>query len=266
MRNLWRVYARWMKIHWAILLEYRGDTFFYMFGSFVHPLVTLAVWLAIAGDGAVGGYEQDDFVLYFLIVMFVMRINASWDPWEMEVHIREGTLSGYLLRPSSYFHYRLAENLVYKFFYLAIMLVVWAIAWPFFPLIRLPLSVDFVLLAVVTIVLGAAMRYLLYYNIGLLGFWTTRMLALVSLVEGLGLFLSGRIAPYALLPEWVQLSKHVTPFYWYLGFPVDVITGRVAGDQLWSGLLMQALWAVLMVVLYQVLWKKGLRKYGAVGG
>ncbi|KEO81682.1 ABC transporter permease [Tumebacillus flagellatus] len=264
--TLWRVYIRWMKIHWAILLEYRGDTFFYMLGGFISPIVTLAVWMTVSGGGSIGSYDQRDFILYFLSIMFVSRLTASWDAWEVEVHIREGTLSGYLLRPSSYLHYRIAENLVYKLFYGVVMVVAWIIAWPLTDVVRISLEPVHVLSILLAILLACATRYLLYYNLGLLGFWTTRTSAIVGFVEALSMFLSGRIAPYALLPDWVRESQSFTPFYWNLGFPVDIMTGKLTGAAVWQGLGVQAIWLVLFIAAYSVLWKQGLRKHSAVGG
>lgn len=266
MKGLFRVYAQMMKVHWAILLEYRGDTFFYMFGSFIYPLVTLAVWLAIAADGSVGEYGQSEFVLYFLMVMFVSRLTATWDPWEVEVQIREGTLSSYLLRPSAYFHWRFSESLVYKLFYGVLMLVAWAIAWPLTEAVRISLEPGFLLSVVLAIALAVMIRYLFFFCLALLGFWTTRMIAIVNLAEALGLFLSGRIAPFSLLPDWVQASQNYTPFYWLLGFPVDLLTGKATGAAMWTGLWMQAMWLAVFTGLYFVMWNRGLRKYSAVGG
>lgn len=266
LRSLLRVYSRLMKVHWVILLEYRGDTLFYMLGSFIYPLVTLAVWTAISAGGAVGGYDQRDFITYFLAVLFVGRLVASWDAWEIEQHLREGTLSNYLLRPSSYFHWRFSENIVYKLFYGTLMLIAWAVAWPFTDVVHISLDPIDLLTVLLAILLAALVRYMLFYAIALFGFWTTRMLALVTLFEALSQFFSGRIAPYSLLPDWVQTLQAYTPFYWILGFPVDLLTGKTHVPSLAYGFTVQLAWAVGLTALYLVLWKRGLKTYSAVGG
>lgn len=266
MKSMFRVYARMMKVHWLILLEYRGDTFFYMFGSFIYPLVTLAVWLAISAGGSIGSYGQKQFVLYFLLVVFVQRLTSAWDAWEIETAIREGTLSNFLLKPSAYIHWRLAENLVYKLFYGVLMLVAWVIAWQFTDVVHISLASGFLAVSFLTVLFACAIQYLFQYALALLGFWTTRMMALVNLSSALGLFLSGRIAPFSLLPGWVQASQNYTPFYWTLGFPVDVMTGKSTGSALWTGLGLQAFWTAIFIGAYFVLWNRGLRKFSAVGG
>ena len=64
----------------------------------------------------------------------------------------------------------------------------------------------------------------------------------------------------------MQQVSSFLPFYWTMGFPVDVITGKISGGEVWTGLWIQAFWQVLFIVLYFVLWQRGMRKYSAVGG
>ncbi|WP_018130738.1 ABC transporter permease [Effusibacillus pohliae] len=266
MRRLCKKYYHLMRVAWLILLEYRGETFFYMFGSFVTPLVTLAVWLAVAREGQVGGYGTDDLIRYFLAAMFVMRLTISWDVWELDVQIREGTFSSYLVRPFNPIHWRIAENLVYKLFYLAIMAAVWGIAWFFFPAVRLQLTGWQWGAAAAAIMLAAAIRYLFGYCIGLLAFWTNRSVAVFTLLDGIGYFLRGMIAPLALLPPFVRWIAEISPFYWMLGFPVDLLTRPWTQMAALHGFVVQGIWMIALFTLYVVMWRMGLKKYGAAGG
>ncbi|GAX89899.1 ABC transporter permease [Effusibacillus lacus] len=266
MRPFLKKYFRLMRIAWLILVEYRGETFFYMFGSFVTPFVTLAVWLAVTGEGQIGGYGSGDFIRYFLAAMFVMRLTISWDVWELDAQIREGTFSSYLVRPFNPIHWRITENLVYKVFYLALMVVAWGVAWIFFPVVRLDLTWLQVAAVVLAISFAAAIRYMLGYCVGLLAFWTNRSVAIFSLIDGIGYFLRGMIAPLPLLPPFVQSIAEMSPFYWMLGFPADLMTRPWAQLDVRQGFLIQGMWLALFLLLYVWMWRQGLKKYGAVGG
>ncbi|MFC4766146.1 ABC transporter permease [Effusibacillus consociatus] len=266
MQRLFHKYSQLMRVAWLILVEYRGETFFYMFGSFVTPLVTLAVWLAVSGEGTVGGYGQADFIRYFLAAMFVMRLTISWDVWELDAQIREGTFSSYLVRPFNPIHWRIAENLVYKLFYLVLMVLAWGISWIFLPVIRLELTGLQWGGAIISVVFAAAIRYLFGYCIGLLAFWTNRSVALFTLIDGIGYFLRGLIAPLALLPPFVRTIAEISPFYWMLGFPVDLLTRPWSEIDVVRGFMFQSVWLVLCLLMYAGLWRRGLKKYGAAGG
>ncbi len=56
------------------------------------------------------------------------------------------------------------------------------------------------------------------------------------------------------------------PFRFTINFPVDVLTGRIAGRDTLAGIAVQLLWIVLLFGISRVVWKHGMRKFVAVGG
>jgi ABC-2 type transport system permease protein len=59
---------------------------------------------------------------------------------------------------------------------------------------------------------------------------------------------------------------YCTPFPYQMYFPVSIYTGHAAGANLARGLLAQAGWVVAAWLLAVFAWRRGLRKYAAVGG
>jgi ABC-2 type transport system permease protein len=78
--------------------------------------------------------------------------------------------------------------------------------------------------------------------------------------------LSGVVAPIGLLPPLMQIAARLLPFYYMVGFPVEVLTGHMSTADLLSGFVIQAVWMIAAIVLYRRLWRAGLRRYAAVGG
>jgi ABC-2 type transport system permease protein len=78
-------------------------------------------------------------------------------------------------------------------------------------------------------------------------------------------FLSGLMAPLALLPPIVQAVAAALPFRWFVAFPAELILGRLSVEQAVQGLLMQLLWLVLIYGIFTFLWKEGVKQYSAVG-
>jgi ABC-2 type transport system permease protein len=89
----------------------------------------------------------------------------------------------------------------------------------------------------------------------------------VELQFGISLFLSGRIAPLSLLPPRVA---HVAEYLWFpyvLSFPVQVLTGTVTtAAQYARGFAGQLIWLAIWLMLYLLVWSRGRKHYGAVGG
>jgi ABC-2 type transport system permease protein len=252
---------------WLVDLQYRGALFIWLLWGIIEPLISLGIWWSIAGTQDVQGYDRARFAQYFFAVILVNQLTLAWDAWYIDRWIRGGEMNHRLARPLAPIHESIADNLAYKGMTGATVLVAWmvtAIAWP---AVRIPLDPARWTVAAVAIVLAAGIRFLNGYATGLLGFWTTRATALMELQFGVSLFLSGRLAPLALLPPAVATFAGVLWFPWMLAFPVEVLTGEVAlGGDVLRGLAVQGVWFLLWLGIYLLVWTRGLSRYGAVGG
>lgn len=114
--------------------------------------------------------------------------------------------------------------------------------------------------------LAFLVRFLVEWTLGLAAFWTTRINAINQIHHMALLFFSGQIAPYELLPRPLQWASSVLPFRWTLGFPVELILGRLTPNQVLTGIAAQAVWLVAALALLKIAWRASLKKYSAVGG
>jgi ABC-2 type transport system permease protein len=262
-----RRYSALVRIAWLVDIQYRAAITIWMVWGVLEPLIALGIWWSIAGGGPVGGYDQDDFARYFFAITLVGQLTVAWDAWYIDQLIRHGDLNFRLTRPVAPVHEAIADNLAYKAQTATIILLVWAVTAIFWPAVRLPVYPTRWALAAAAVVLAAGIRFFNGYATGLLAFWTTRATALVELQFGISLFLSGRIAPLTLLPPGVQRVARVLWFPWMLAFPVDLLTGTVtAPSAIIRGFALQTLWLAAWWLAYRVIWWRGLRHYGAVGG
>ena len=266
--TIWREqYTELMRAAFLVDLQYRASIAIWLLWGITEPVISLGIWWSIAAGGAVDGYTQGAFARYFFGVALVNPATLSWDAWNIDRWIREGEMNYRLTRPIAPIHEAIADNIAYKAPTTTIILVVWIAAAAFWPAVRVPFEPERWMLAVVAIVLAAAIRFLNGYATGLLAFWTTRATALVELQFGLSLFLSGRIAPLSLLPPGVV---SVAQYFWFpyvLSFPVEVLTGSVMSTAQYArGFAAQIVWLAIWMALYLLVWKRGRRRYGAVGG
>lgn len=263
-----RKYDSLLRVEWAIMLAYRSESFIWMLGAFVQPLVSLAVWLSIHESGYETGYSAGQYILYFIGVLVMDRLTRSWDVWELDRDIREGTMSAKLLRPFHPVHWSMAANLVYKLFFALLLIPVWTILSFVFPVLRLPLDVMGYVYTFVALLLASNIRFLIGYEFGILAFWTNKATAVYMLYEGVHMFLAGRIAPLSMFPDAIAEAARYLPFYLTVGFPVELMMGEFNGkpDLVLQYLLLQVGWLLLFAVLFRIMWRLGVKKYGAVGG
>lgn len=260
------VYRTEIRIAIAEQFQYRVANYFYMIGMVAEPVIYLVVWSTVATQqgGSVGGLTPGDFAAYYIAWTLVRNMNIIFTPYGWEDRIRQGELSGMLLRPIHPIHWDLGYFAGWKF----VVIVLWLPIAAFLSLLFRP-TLSFSPLDVV--VFGAAIwgAYLIrsvnYWILGMVSFWTTRVGPLFELVFTAELLLSGRLVPLGLMPDWAQQLADLLPFKWTFGFPIEALVGNLPADQLLGGLAMQALWFVIGGLGVWIVWGRAVRRYGAVG-
>jgi ABC-2 type transport system permease protein len=101
--------------------------------------------------------------------------------------------------------------------------------------------------------------------IGLLSFWWTQVLAVQDFWFGIYALCSGYLVPLDLFPPQITQVIAILPFRAMLSFPLDLLLGRLDPPAIAVGLAHQVIWALVFFGLMQILWTRGLRRYGAVG-
>ena len=250
-------------------LQYRADIVLWLLWGITEPAVALGIWWSIAkqSGGEVDGFSGPAFVQYFFAITLVNQLTQAWQSWYIEQWIAEGEMNHRLTRPLKPIHEAVADNIAFKARTATLILAVWIAVSLIWPDARLPFRPRHIGLAAAAIVLGAAIRFLNNFTVGLFGFWTTRAAALVELQMAVGMFLSGQLAPLDLLPERVRVFAHLLWFPYMIAFPVSLLVGT--GDSATSpieGFTGQIVWLAIWWVAYRAVWRKGLERYGAVGG
>jgi ABC-2 type transport system permease protein len=246
--------------------QYRAANYMYMIGMVVEPVIYLVVWsvVAEASGGEVGGYSSGGFAAYFIVWMLVRNMNIVFTPYGWEFRIREGQLSGMLLRPMHPLHYDLAYFAGWK----VIAVLLWVpIALVLSLLFRPELSVNVAQAATFLVAIWGAyvIRTLLLFVLGMVTLWTTRVAALFELYFTAELLLSGRLVPMDLMPDWVLRWVDLLPFRSTFGFPIEALVSDLSGAELVRGLVAQLVWIVIGWALAMAVWRRAIRRYAAVG-
>lgn len=263
MRHLGRVLAALWRLSLAEAVAYRVSMLAWILTT-TFPLVSLALWTGLAEGGAIGGYGRADFVAYFVAAFLIRQLTASWVVWELENQIRTGDLSTLLMRPIHPLLHHAMQNLA---------------ALPVRGMLALPLGLvvllaaggmaapswDALLLAIPAVAIGWTINLCVQICVGCLAFWLTTSSSLFEVWLGLYLVLSGSAVPTSLYPAGLAEVVRVLPFHATLGFPVELLIGRVTGAGIVQGFALQLLWLAVFAGLAGLVWRRGIRAYGAVG-
>jgi ABC-2 type transport system permease protein len=69
-----------------------------------------------------------------------------------------------------------------------------------------------------------------------------------------------------MLPGVMQVAAIALPFRYMVGFPVEVLSGHLDPAGLAQGFAIQLGWLAVALAFSALLWRRGLRRYEAVGG
>lgn len=266
MNGLADLYLQQLKTGVASMLQYRGSLVIWLIGNILEPLIYLVVWSTVARStgGTVGGYGARDFAAYYIVLMLVNQATFTWVMYEFDYRIREGTFSADLLHPVHPIHADIAENLSSKAVSLPFVFAAAAgLAAVFHPALKLtPLAAAAFIPA---LVLAFLVRFLVDWTVALAAFWTTRVTAINQIHYMTVLFFSGQIAPLTVLPRPLQVVANVLPFRWTIGFPVEILLGRLTPAQVLTGFAVQAAWLLAAALVVRVAWRASVKRYSAVG-
>jgi len=98
------------------LLQYRAALVIWILQFVPQPVISLVVWIVVARaqQGEIGGFSENDFIVYFTTVIFVRHIVFGWALTPFAQQVQSGRLSTQLLRPLHPIHARIAEIIGYK--------------------------------------------------------------------------------------------------------------------------------------------------------
>ncbi|WP_102125030.1 ABC transporter permease [Deinococcus planocerae] len=253
-------------VHFAEMTEYRAEIMIWMLSSTL-SLVMMLVWMAqasAAASGEIRGYSPAEFAGYFLATWVMSQLLVVWVAWDLDFAIRQGTLSPQLLRPLDPLWLRYMDHLAGRIVRLPALLALAALfAW--ITGARFSSDPAAYLASLGLAFLGFNTRFLWEYCLGLLAFWTESSTSFQEVAWLVYAALGGMFAPLAFYPEWVQRVAVWTPFPYMLGLPSQLLAGKATLTDAGRGALVLLVWLTVFWALRLLVWRRGLRRYGAVG-
>jgi ABC-2 type transport system permease protein len=255
---LWRVGL-------AEALAYRTEMLVWVLATTM-PLIMMALWTAVARDAPVGRFGQQEFVAYFLVTFVTRQLTGSWVAWQMNMEIRQGTLSMRLLRPV---HVLVSYGVeVMASLPLRVVVAVPMALLILFTSASQGVTHDPVLWGVwfLAVAGGWLLTYLVNVIIGALVFFVGSSTKLMEAYFALFYVFAGYTVPVELFPKWLRVVSDFLPFRYQLSVAVEVATGRFDRAGALMALAQQWAYCVAVGLIAVWVWKRGLRRFEAFGG
>ncbi len=239
------------------------------FFSLFHLAVVFILWgAAFAGSEKIGGFDLRQTLTYFITLLVLQFfISAFNEDYQISEEIRSGLINQFLLKPINYYLYRFSIFVAARLVSGALILLPLLVALPFIhEYLTFPTDGWRFAVGVPALAMSALIQFSIAYCFGMLTFWFLEIQGFVILSMAIESVLGGQIFPLDLLPEWIYRIAQFLPFYYQMYFPGAIITGRIALPEALQGLIIQAGWVGVLLVVNRILWLRGLRRHTAVGG
>lgn len=234
----------------------------------VFALIRAGVMLAaLAGaGGTVAGYDQRSALLFVLWGQALLGTIPLWGWNDIADRVRTGEIAVDLVRPMDlqvYWWFRDLGRAAMQFLarglpILVAGMLVLQVAPHFDPMIYLAGSVG--------LLLGLAINYLTRYAMNLISFWTLETQGFQILYMVASSILTGLAVPVHFFPDWLRTIADATPFPAMFQYPVDLLSGRTVGAEVFGVLAIQLAWLAGLWVLTRVLTWAGTRRLVIQGG
>ncbi len=260
--------AFWLGVQGAV--AHRANLFLSPLGAVAPVIVQVVLWTRVyAGRPAADrlfGFTRGQMLAYAVFANLVARLVRTGFEYELYEDIKSGGLDRVLAKPIGYFGFRVAHFAGTKFADTAATAVCLAgvfaiLASTTTVAASLPMLGGFA----AALLMAVALNFLIFWCVGLLGFWITETGYLFEAARVVIVTASGGVFPLSVFGRRAEAVLTLLPFRFTIQFPTEILCGRIAGAAQGAGLAVAAAWTAGLWVLGQWLWRSGLRHFAAVG-
>ena len=137
----------------------------------------------------------------------------------------------------------------------------------FFFLNKVVLNFDpkYIALIVLMVFCAFVIELLIGFLVGMIAFWTDEVEGIQITIDRVKRFFSGGYFPLTLLPAAIVATSNYLPFQYSFFTPAALYLRKTSLEQGLRGIFVQAVWIVLLCIILSIVWKRGLRRYEAMG-
>lgn len=250
---------------WA---AYRSHAMVSLFVGPIFFLVQAFIWKAVfSSRGSINGLTLEQMLTYFAMAVLINYLIMDFADWNLQMLVSTGKFITYMLRPMSHIYFALSQKAGHRLLGLTLEFLPVYLIFTF--LFRINLIPAQPFWAVVSILLGFIMMFLVDYCVGITAFWLTRTSGVRRMFLLLRDICSGVFLPLTFFPDVLQKILFFLPFQFIAYVPVRTCIGSYELGGLTLSIPqivgIQALAVIVMTCFTLMLFKLGTRKFTGVG-
>ena len=251
---------------------YRVDFLLKVLYSMIAMYGVRSLWAALYGqDPAIVGRPLPSMITYAMLavaldIIFYPSALSTAPQNYISQQVRSGRIDTDLLRPVDLQRQLLARNGSAALFGAVwLVLPAWALGVLFLGM-ELPPTILHGTAFLVSGILSFFIVFSLNFLLGMVCFATTEIRQITMAYSGVLTILSGKLIPNWLYPEWVQAIINVLPFRCIFETPLNIYTGAAGSTGMVHSLLLQGVWAAMLLLMGRAMWAGMYRRLAVQGG
>jgi len=260
-----RKYLTVLRLNFLKQLEFRVNNIVWLLVGILPSLISYAIWRAVYQERSeINGLKQEYLLSYFLLSAIMWYFVGGTVNRVVGDSIKDGRLNSLLIKPM----HPMISFIFYEQGWKALSLLVTSPALVillYISRVSFPVTTFEQGLCLLLATFGGAVIFALWdIIIGMSAFFVVNM-SPVNRLNRIGYaLLSGQIIPIALFPSWINRLNDLLFFRYTFAFPLQVIFefGQI---RFFSLFIRQCIWIGILIVLFNFVYKRGIRHYEAVG-
>ncbi|MCD4670641.1 MAG: ABC-2 family transporter protein [Actinomycetia bacterium] len=249
-------------------VAYRSHMLVSLFVGPAYFLIQYFIWHAFfLHNETINGFTLQQMLSYYGVMTLIKYCIMDFADWNLQMLIRTGRFITFILRPVSHQYFAFSQKVGHRILGFTLEFIpVYILFYFVFGIFLIPASFMW---AIISIILGFIMMFLVNYSVGITGFWLIRTEGIRRMFILLSNIFTGVFLPLTFFPLAFQKILFFLPFQYILYVPVRVFLGsyKLAGIQVQIPHIV-ALQAVAVLIMWgfsRLLWRFGIRRFTGVG-
>jgi ABC-2 type transport system permease protein len=240
---------------------YRWSSLSWLFGHLFMIAGTVYIWYISAANGSTL-FNFKEIFTYYIIGSLISISNGVH--YNIGNRISSGKLSNIMISPSSaIMRCVVSDSGWHVFSNLINTILMVGIAIIGREYIFLPSEIPPIIFTFLAAIVGFIAQIYINLIFGMLAFWMTDAWGIFDLQGNITNILSGKLIPLSVLPFNGLISA--LPFAYFYFLPIQIFMEKYSYNQIVQIFFIGLLWIFILHILTRVIWKRGLKKFEAVG-
>ncbi len=259
-----------MQKYWQLLgmfitryLSYRARVVIHAITDSTQYLLFPFLWMAIfANSRPPGGFTINSLVTYYIVMAIVTAGFTAHPSRHVRNELHDGSVNRFLISPLPFFNKMLMAEISYKCIS-SILAAITLITLFIFAResVVFPDSIVRWGLFLISLIFTFSISFLIEYILGLGSMWIGDIHSIQTWEEIMNAIFSGRLAPLAFLPLFLQHGAAYLPFQYIAFVPAQIFLGRISTTETWVAFSHALVWVAILGTIVYVMWRRGLYRY-----